>query len=80
MLLSGYSKDLGMYMPEEIPALGFKELQALSGCSYTELVCKIARKFIDEDEIPTEDLEGELAWIFAGVSLGSEAVIRQLTH
>lgn len=62
-LLSGYAKDLGLYMPEEIPVLGQEELQRLSGCSYTELVCKITRMFIDEAEIPTEELEGEVFYV-----------------
>lgn len=59
MWLSGYAKDLGLYMPEELPVIGLDELQHLRACSFPELVCKIARKFIDEAEIPTTDLEGE---------------------
>lgn len=57
VLFAGYAKDLGLYMPEDVPVLGPEELQHLKGCSFPELVCEIARKFIDEAEIPTSDLE-----------------------
>ena len=39
--------------------LGQEELQRLAGCTYVELVYELARKFIDETEIPAEDLQGE---------------------
>lgn len=59
ILSSGYAKDLGLYMPEENPVLSQEELKRLSSCSYTELVYEVACKFIDEAEIPREDLQGE---------------------
>ena len=59
MLSSGYAKDLGLYMPEEVPVLRQEELQDISGYSYPELVCEVARRFIDETEIPGGELQGE---------------------
>lgn len=58
VLFAGYAKDLGLYMPEENPVLSQEELKRLSSCSYTELVYEVACKFIDEAEIPREDLQG----------------------
>ncbi|KAK7055046.1 Threonine synthase-like 2 [Halocaridina rubra] len=56
VLFSGYAKDGGLYMPESIPSLSNEELAKWSSYSYSKLVFAIARKFIDEEEIPTPEL------------------------
>lgn len=57
VLFAGYSGDGGLYMPESIPKITEKELKDWSTLSYKELVFTIARKFIDEKEIPSNDIK-----------------------
>ncbi|CAL4065950.1 unnamed protein product [Meganyctiphanes norvegica] len=57
VLFAGYSGDGGLYMPESVPKITEKELKEWSTLSYKELVFTIARRFIDEEEIPSNDLK-----------------------
>lgn len=45
-----------MQMPEEIPSFSVGDLERLAPMSYTELAFEILSLFIDESEIPREDL------------------------
>ncbi|XP_068220367.1 threonine synthase-like 2 [Palaemon carinicauda] len=56
VLFSGYAKDGGLYMPEFLPNLSHKEMEQWSKYSYPDLVFAVARKFIDEEEIPSSVL------------------------
>jgi len=57
VLFSGYAKDGGLYFPESVPRLEEGTLEAWSRLSYPDLVKSIMRRFIDEEEIPTQDLD-----------------------
>ncbi|KAG0707870.1 Threonine synthase-like 2 [Chionoecetes opilio] len=51
-----YAKDLGLYLPEEIPGWG-RGAEAAVWLLLSQLVFEVARRFIDEAEIPSADLE-----------------------
>ncbi|KAJ6643306.1 Threonine synthase-like 2 [Pseudolycoriella hygida] len=57
-LFSGYAPDGGLYVPESIPKLDSCTINEWkqSKQSYTQVVERIARMFIAEDEIPNQDL------------------------
>ena len=47
-------------MPSEIPNISSEEFNSWSSLSYKDLMAKVLRKFIDENEISTTELNGEL--------------------
>ena len=54
-LLQGLAPDKGLYMPEHIPAISMKEIEAFTGKPYYEIAFDVSRKFL-VGEIPDEDL------------------------
>lgn len=56
VLFSGYAKDGGLYLPENIPKLSDSEINDLSNLSYTNLVIEVLARFIDSGEIPKLEL------------------------
>ncbi|TRY76247.1 hypothetical protein TCAL_07996 [Tigriopus californicus] len=56
VLFSGYAKDGGLYLPEEIPVLTGPDLTYFSQLSYTDLVIQVLSRFIDSEEIPEPEL------------------------
>ncbi|XP_075428036.1 threonine synthase-like 2 [Ascaphus truei] len=58
VLFAGFAPDGGLFMPEEIPKLDAKTLQAWSSFSYTEIVKEVCSLFIPPEVIPREDLNG----------------------
>lgn len=57
MLLSGYACDGGMLLPETIPTVSRETLRSWAGLPYAELAFKVASCFIEESDIPAEDLQ-----------------------
>lgn len=62
-LFSGYAPDGGLYMPETIPKLDALTLDQWkqSKLSYPQVVEKIVRLFVTEDEIPNQDLSNAVS-------------------
>ncbi|KAK4306402.1 hypothetical protein Pmani_021781 [Petrolisthes manimaculis] len=52
-----YTKDGGLYVPEEFPKLTLDELKSMAHTSYPGLVFEMARKFISEQEISSVQLK-----------------------
>ncbi|XP_076069418.1 threonine synthase-like 2 isoform X2 [Oratosquilla oratoria] len=78
VLFAGYAKDGGLYMPESIPTLTPDELESWSSCSYRELVYNITRKFIDQREIPNEDLQEIVSSCYKRFSIPEVVQIKKL--
>jgi threonine synthase len=57
VLFSGYAKDGGLYFPESVPVLSAVELAEWSKLSYPQIVLRVMQRFVDEDDIPGNDLE-----------------------
>ncbi len=55
-LLKGQASDEGLFMPDTIPQLAFKNIQNLQGKSYSETALLVAKAFL-ADEFPTEILK-----------------------
>ena len=55
-LFLGYAQDGGLYFPESIPKLEKTEIEKMATMTYPELVKRIMPLFIDESEIPVNDL------------------------
>jgi len=56
VLFAGYAPDGGLYFPERIPKLEAGQLESWKSLSYPDIVKKIMKMFISQDEIPVEDL------------------------
>jgi len=65
VLFSGYAKDGGLYFPEKIPRLSHQTLVEWAGLSYPQIVQRIMKMFIDDTEIPSQDLDGLVQNAFA---------------
>ena len=57
-LLSGYPPDGGLYLPENLPHFSRTQLKAWSSLTYPQLVAKLLRIFIDEEEITDDEIAG----------------------
>lgn len=57
-LFSGYTSDGGLFVPESIPTVSLSTLQEWSraGLSYPEVVFRIMRLFISNNDIPDSEL------------------------
>lgn len=56
-ILDGFAVDGGLYVPEKLPQISTKQLEALKQLSYTDLAFEILSLFIDRSIVPTEDLK-----------------------
>ncbi len=54
-LIKGLAEDRGLYMPETIPTVSLKEIEAMRNMTYPQIAFVIARKFLSED-LPEKDL------------------------
>lgn len=57
-VLSGCASDGGLFMPESLPKLTREELGAWSSLSYPQMVEKLLRIFVDQDEMTDEEIKG----------------------
>lgn len=57
VVMTGLAQDGGLFLPSEIPQLDGNFLNEWKDLSFTELAFKILRLYIDESEIPSEDLQ-----------------------
>ncbi|XP_072353968.1 threonine synthase-like 2 [Scyliorhinus torazame] len=64
VLFSGYARDGGLFMPEEIPSLDLATLQTWSAHSYPQLVEEICSLFISSEDLPREDLSDLISQAF----------------
>jgi threonine synthase len=55
-LITGLASDGGLYLPENYPQLSKEILEELRDLSYPDLAFAIMKLFIDEDDIPHDDL------------------------
>jgi len=76
-LLSGFTSDGGILLPETIPCVDKVTLQQWSSLSYPELVKKIVPYFVSEEEIPRNDLNALLDRAFEKFTLPE---VVQVTH
>jgi len=58
-VFTGYAADGGILLPQEVPTVSAKALQAWSKLSFVELALEIVPLFISEDEIPKAHLKGQ---------------------
>ena len=56
-VIKGLAEDGGLYMPQHIPILTSSFFKDLRKCSFTEIGFEIASKFIEANEIPSNDLK-----------------------
>jgi threonine synthase len=56
-LITGLASDGGLYLPENYPQLSTESLEELRDLSYPDLAFAIMKLFIDEDDIPHDDLK-----------------------
>ena len=55
-LITGLASDGGLYLPEYYPQLSIERLEKFRDLSYPDLAFAIMKLFIDEDDIPHDDL------------------------
>ena len=58
-LLSGRAPDDGLYVPESVPRLTRAQLKEWVDLSYVEVVARVLRYFVSEEELPSPDLPGD---------------------
>ena len=56
VVLQGLASDGGLYVPESIPQVSLNTLISWSDLTFAELALEIFQLYIDESEIPKEDL------------------------
>jgi len=57
VVLKGLADDGGLFVPESLPHIGAQDLWAWRNLSYPQLAHKIFSLFIEESEVPSEDLK-----------------------
>ncbi len=57
-VLSGCAGDGGLFMPESFPALSRDQLRAWSALTYPQLVERMLRLYVDQDEMSDQDIRG----------------------
>ncbi|MFY0650124.1 MAG: threonine synthase [Methylophilaceae bacterium] len=55
-LITGLASDGGLYLPENYPNLSTDNLEEFRNLSYSDLAFAIMKLFIDDDDIPHDDL------------------------
>jgi len=67
-LLSGYAADGGLSLPEDPPVLSREEWKQLAMLSYPQLVKKMLRLFISQEELSDSELDGEQTQFWGAAS------------
>ena len=68
-ILTGRAPDGGLYVPATLPCISKDEWRGMVGGNYEQLVKKVFRWFISEDEISTIELDGEWTHTLNGLIL-----------
>lgn len=89
VLLSGLARDGGLFVPAAWPQVNADQIAALHGLSYTDIVARIVRPFIEPDLISDGDLARIVAKAYAGfrdpevaplVALDDDTYLLELFH
>ena len=75
-LFSGYAPDGGLFVPEQMPTVDPTKLKSWSSLSYVDLATEVLSLFIDEVEIPSQDLKILLQQAFSGFIDDTVPVVR----
>jgi len=57
VVLQGLAHDRGLFVPDEIPTVSKEELNAWRSLSFADLAVQVLRKFVQDDQIPLNDLQ-----------------------
>lgn len=79
-LFSGYAPDGGLFVPEVIPKLDNLTLHQWKECrlSYPQVVEKIVRLFVSEDEIPNQELTDAVTRAYENFDVAEKIGFREL--
>lgn len=78
VLLSGLARDGGLFVPTAWPHVGPSEIAALEPLSYTRIVTRIVRPFIEESLISDAELAQIVDQAYAGFRDPAIAPLRQI--
>ena len=78
LLLAGLAPDGGLYVPDEWPSLGKKEIRDLAGLPYADVVRRVTAPYVS-DAIPPEDLERMISEAYTHFDDAAVAPLRQLS-
>ena len=78
IIIKGYAPDGGLYFPERIPKLEAGQLESWKSLSYPDIVKKIMKMFISQDEIPVEDLHRIVDDAFQRLMIWNNTIISTL--
>ena len=79
VLLTGLSRDGGLYVPKTWPNFSNKEIRALHGLNYPELAAKIIFPFIG-NSIPKKIFEEIVVQTYANFKHSAIAPTKQIGH
>ncbi|ELU10365.1 hypothetical protein CAPTEDRAFT_214525, partial [Capitella teleta] len=77
-LLSGYTPDGGILVPETVPQISKETLQSWKSLKYPDLVKNISRLYIDESEMKTDVLNELIDRAFSSFTHPDVAVLNPL--
>jgi threonine synthase len=76
-MLTGLARDGGLYVPETIPQMTLKEIEALEGLSYEAIAYRVMRPFVG-DVFADAEFEGIIARAYACFGHAARAPLVQL--
>ncbi|MDK3073284.1 threonine synthase [Sedimentitalea sp. JM2-8] len=76
-MLTGLARDGGLYVPAEVPRMGFDEIAALAGLSYEETAFRVMRPFIG-DTFSDAEFRAIIGRAYAGFGHAARAPLVQL--
>ncbi|WP_420546715.1 threonine synthase [Curvivirga sp.] len=79
VLLSAMAKDGGLYVPQNLPKLSFKDLQALKGKNYKELASELL-PYLLGDQIPKHVIQEIVDDAYGSFHHNAIAPLKQLDH
>jgi threonine synthase len=57
VVMTGLSRDRGLFVPDEIPSVTQAELESWRSLSYPDLATKVISKYVKDDQVPSDKLE-----------------------
>ena len=58
-VLCGCAADGGFFMPENLPTLSREQMRAWSTLTYPQLVEKLLRMYVDQEEMSDQDIKSK---------------------
>ena len=80
VVLQGLAPDGGLFVPDSIPQMSMKEIEALRGKPFKDVAYAVIKNYVDDNEIPHKDLKKIIEKSYARFVISLDALLASSTR